>query len=274
MASIQKGIFEVFNPYSQKVSVVPAAAEQVHSIVFWSKDFGAFLDEGYGDRLARMGYRFFFNFTINSAEPTLEPNVPPLKDRLDQLTKLCERYDPQSVQWRFDPICHMSYPDNRTTDNLADFTAIARHAAEMGVSTCITSFVDIYRKVHLRMKHHPGIDFFDPPMARKLDVVLKLEKVLAALGMALALCCEKQVIEALPPESTVKAAACIPNHRLADLYGPDISLSRDHGQRKAAGCGCSISRDIGSYRLHPCLHDCLFCYANPSCDGQPRTISP
>jgi hypothetical protein len=111
-------------------------------------------------------------------------------------------------------------------------------------------------------------------MALKVEVVLRLEKVLAALGMALALCCEKQVIEALPPESTVKAAACIPNHRLADLYGPDISLGRDHGQRKAAGCGCGISRDIGSYRLHPCRHDCLFCYANPSCDGQTRSISP
>jgi hypothetical protein len=129
--------------------------------------------------------------------------------------------------------------------------------------------VDIYRKVHLRLKHHPDIEFIDPPTDRKVDVILELERMLAALNITLTLCCENQVIEALPEKSTVKAAACIPSHRLAALYGPDISMAKDQGQRKAAGCGCGISRDIGSYHLHPCRHDCLFCYANPSCDGQP-----
>jgi DNA repair photolyase len=23
---------------------------------------------------------------------------------------------------------------------------------------------------------------------------------------------------------------------------------------------------VGSYALHPCHHNCLFCYANPACD--------
>jgi hypothetical protein len=80
------------------------------------------------------------------------------------------------------------------------------------------------------------------------------------------LCCEKLVLAALPAGSTVTAASCIPNHRLAAIFGRGISLSRDHGQRTAAGCGCFVSRDIGSYSSHPCLHDCLFCYANPACD--------
>ena len=43
-------------------------------------------------------------------------------------------------------------------------------------------------------------------------------------------------------------------------------IVQDSGQRKATGCGCTVSVDVGSYGLHPCHHNCLFCYANPACD--------
>jgi DNA repair photolyase len=48
-----------------------------------------------------------------------------------------------------------------------------------------------------------------------------------------------------------------------ELYGGRISLRRDPGQRRRAGCGCRVSVDIGSYGRHPCRHGCLYCYANP-----------
>ena len=44
----------------------------------------------------------------------------------------------------------------------------------------------------------------------------------------------------------------------------NISLRKDTGQRVKAGCGCTVSVDIGSYRQQPCYHNCLFCYANPA----------
>jgi DNA repair photolyase len=34
---------------------------------------------------------------------------------------------------------------------------------------------------------------------------------------------------------------------------------------------CGASKDIGSYNLHPCRHNCLFCYANPACDSSGDT---
>ena len=44
-----------------------------------------------------------------------------------------------------------------------------------------------------------------------------------------------------------------------------ISASRrDTGQRVQKGCGCKVSVDIGVYHQHPCYHNCLFCYANPT----------
>ena len=50
---------------------------------------------------------------------------------------------------------------------------------------------------------------------------------------------------------------------LAKIYGNDISLGKDYGQRVKKGCGCGASVDIGSYNLQPCYNNCLFCYANP-----------
>ncbi|MBW1842194.1 MAG: DUF1848 family protein, partial [Deltaproteobacteria bacterium] len=77
MQRIQEGFFEVKNPYNHKITVVPAAPEEVHTIVFWSKNFGPFIQGKYGQTLAAMGYNLFFNFTINSDDSLLEPQVPP-----------------------------------------------------------------------------------------------------------------------------------------------------------------------------------------------------
>jgi hypothetical protein len=272
MTSIQKGVFEVINPYSKKAFLVPADLDHVHSIVFWSKNFGPFLNEGWGQRLWKMGYRFFFNFTINSGHRLLEPGVPSLKTRLDQLSRICTHYGSETVHWRFDPICTFHRQDKVVETNIADVDTIAQHAAKLGISTCITSFADIYRKIQHRLKHYPGLKFIDPTLSQKVDIILDLENRLDAFGIELALCCEKEVIEALPSDSGVQAASCIPNERLVQLYGPGISLIQDRGQRVASGCGCRVSRDIGSYSLHPCLHNCLFCYANPSCD-EPKSFA-
>ncbi|MBW1644635.1 MAG: DUF1848 family protein [Deltaproteobacteria bacterium] len=57
-------------------------------MVFWSKNFRPFIENGYGDKLKKRGYNLFFNFTINSYSPLLEPNLPSLADRLDQLEML------------------------------------------------------------------------------------------------------------------------------------------------------------------------------------------
>ena len=91
-----------------------------------------------------------------------------------------------------------------------------------------------------------------------------MESQLANLGIQLQTCCEKTVIEALGANSSITPSACIPNDLLLELYGGNLSVKRDSGQRVKAGCGCRVSIDIGSYRQQPCYHNCLFCYANPA----------
>lgn len=269
MQQIQQGGFEVENPYSGRLSRVEARVEQVHTIVFWSKDFGPFLAGHYGQDLNRLGYPLFFNFTLNSPHAVLEPGLPPFERRLAQLEQLCEHFGPQKVQWRFDPICFYATSTTPEADNLEKFAAIAHQAARVGVRVCITSFVDAYRKIRQRIAGR-DLQLLEPRLTQKVAVINRMAQTLAPLGIALQLCCEKEVLSALPEATPIREGACIPGPYLAELNGADVSLARDKGQRAGAGCGCTVSKDIGSYRRHPCRHNCLYCYANPFIDQQPK----
>lgn len=265
MTRLDEGVFEVQNPYSGRISRIPATPEKVHTIVFWSKDFGPFIRGGYGDFLVRRGYHLFFNFTINSECFWLEPGVPPLPERLDQLAYLCRHFSPRSILWRFDPICIFKTPEGTRSDNLNDFTMIADEAHRLGVSRCVTSFMDLYPKVQKRAAA-AGISFHSPPLAQQKKILLRMQSHLERKQHPIALhtCCEKELLGTLPPHTGVRPGACVPGDLLVELYGEGISLKKDTGQRIGAGCGCKVSSDIGSYRRHPCYHNCLFCYANPA----------
>ncbi|MFW5902169.1 MAG: DUF1848 domain-containing protein [Thermodesulfobacteriota bacterium] len=264
MQAIREGGFEVTNPYNRHVSRVPASPEAVHSIVFWSKDFRPFLDGSYGETLNRMGYHLFFNFTINSASEWLEPGIPPLDERLATLSRLCAAFGPESVNWRFDPICFYTLPDGTPAHNLADFPKIAEAAGRLGIRRCITSFMDHYPKIKKRLVKIPGFAFQEPPLEKKTALLERMAACLKALGISLLTCCEKEVMAELAPDSEIRPSACISGALLKSLFGGNVSLRRDSGQRLKQGCGCSISSDIGSYKDQPCSHNCLFCYANPS----------
>ena len=85
MQQIKNGHFEVVNPYNRHVSIVPATPDKVHTILFWSKNFGPFIKSGFGEKLRKTGFNLYFNFTINFKEPLFEPNVPDLEERICQL---------------------------------------------------------------------------------------------------------------------------------------------------------------------------------------------
>jgi hypothetical protein len=271
--SIANGGFEVVNPYNRRVRWVPASPADVHTFVFWSKNFGPFIDTQAGERLMDRGYHLFFNFTVNSQDLLLEPKVPPLSERLAQLKSLSRRFDPAWITWRYDPICfYMTEPGQRR-HNLQDFAIIARHAADCGIRRCVTSFRDDYRKIAKRVARQPGLALMDPPLAEKITLIMEMAGQLSDLGIGLQTCCETKLQNALPKDSSVSSAACVSSALLMALFGGNLSLKPDVGQRRTSGCGCQRSVDIGSYHLHPCYHDCLFCYANPSCDAPAKPLA-
>ncbi len=269
MDGIRQGCFEVVNPYNRKISRVPAGVERVHSIVFWSKDFGPFLDGRYGEDLRARGYHLFFNFTVNSEDTLLEPQIPPLAARLDQLASLGARFGPEVINWRFDPICFYTRAPGDRADNFKDFERIAAAAGRLGIKRCVTSFRDDYAKVRKRTAAIPGFSFHDPPLEEKAACCLAMQRTLNTRAIRLQTCCEKEVLAVLPPGVGIAQGSCVSADLLMTLFGGEVSRKRDTGQRVAAGCGCHVSRDIGSYDRHPCRHNCLFCYANPVGDRSP-----
>lgn len=264
MSQVERGFFEVVNPFNRQISVVAAAPERVHTVVFWSKDFGPFLDGSFGETLQQKGYHLFFNFTVNSTMPLLEPKVPLLEKRLKQLEELCSRFGARAINWRFDPICFYRAAGGAIENNLADFSRIAAAAARCGIERCITSFMDDYAKIRRRMAARPGFKFLYPDRADRCQVVLDMAAELTQKGMMLLLCCEKELLDSLPAGSGIRGSSCIPNDFLVKLYGGNLSFKKDSGQRITSGCGCKVSVDIGSYQIQPCQHRCLFCYANPA----------
>ncbi|MDP2645782.1 MAG: DUF1848 domain-containing protein [Desulfobacterales bacterium] len=266
MESMRRGFFEVVNPYNRHVSRVAATPDTVHTIVFWSKNFGPFLDGRFGEKLQGAGYNLFFNFTINSVDWQMEPNIPALNDRLDQLAHISRQFGAHAVRWRFDPICVYAL-DGRVRDNLADFSRIAAAAARCGLTKCVTSFVDDYAKIQRRLKSRAGFSFIFPSLEQKIKIVLEMNRLLEPMDIQLNTCCERQLMENLPPGSGVEKNSCVPNDFLAELFGGQLSRKKDPGQRLDKGCGCQVSIDIGSYQDHPCYHNCLFCYANPRPPG-------
>ena len=266
MEGVARGTIEVVNPFNGKTRAVAVTPERVHTLVFWSKNFGPFLQKGYGERLQAMGYHLLFNFTLNSRSSLLEPGVPGLNQRLDQLRQLVERFGTDSVHWRFDPICHFIRKPGVVESNLGDFETIAERAGNLDVKTCTTSFMDAYRKIDRRVADR--LTFVALPVSERVALLLEMERILSFRGIRLCLCCETALLRDIPQPSAITAGACIDGKRIMAVHGGRVSSRQDASQRKSAGCRCTLSIDVGSYCLHPCHHNCLFCYANPACDGR------
>lgn len=270
MEQIRKGYFKVTNPFSHTVSTVPTTPDQVGVIVFWSKNFAPFLAGNYGTTLMQKGFNLFFNFTVNSESSILEPRIPPLEERLEQVRRLCATFHPDLINWRFDPITFFHVNNGPLHNNLNDFERIADEMADLGIRRCITSFMDDYPKIRKRIAQRPGFSFYYPPINTKVRIITKMAQRLTERGISLYACCEKELLSALPESTCIKPSSCIPNNLFVKLFGCTLSLKKDTGQRIRLGCGCTTSKDIGSYRLQPCHNHCLYCYANPATFKNPH----
>ncbi len=275
MERIRKGSFTITNPYNKVRKKIDARSDKIHTIVFWSKNYAPFLKEGIHDELKSMGYNLFFHFSINSESSMLEPSVPSLKERLKQLERLCEINDSKNIAWRFDPVCHYKTSSGVAGNNLSDFTKIAERGSELGISKCITSFADKYRKIEKRIQFlkNKGKDvpvLVDIDHARKIEIIKRMGSLLDKKGIELSLCCEKELFSDSIKKENIKESACIQGKLFSKLFNGDLEIKRDYGQRANQGCQCSKSIDIGSYDRHPCFHNCLFCYANPAIDKKIR----
>ncbi len=260
-AVIRAGEVDVPLPYGRGARHVSLRPEDVHTVVLWSKDFGPLLDNRGGLRDALSRYeQCYALFTITGLGGTaLEPAVPPWQDAVRRLDALVEFVgDPRRVAVRFDPIVHWAEA-GAVRSNLPFAEAVFRAAAERGITRVISSFAQLYDKVRRR-----GWPWHDPPAEEKVEIGRQLLALARAYDLSLRACCDPFLLEA-----GAEPSHCIDAALLTELHprGLPADPRPDKGQR--AGCGCTLSVDIGSYKQR-CPNGCLYCYANPGTPQRPR----
>ena len=248
---LKKGYVDVKNPfYPSQISRVSLKKEDVHSIVFWSKDFSKFLKNisEFSD------YNLFFHFTINNCKK-LEPNIPSLNQRLLQMKKLTEEFGSKVIAWRFDPIVYWKENGDKIKDNLGSFNKILKNMANFGIKRCFFSFATWYDKCKKRAIKK-NFNYLIPSKKKRLKVAKELATKCKEHGITMHACCNDDL---LIVDNVIKGH-CIDGELLSRLFKEKCSIAKYPGRKE---CGCTKSKDIGNYNEQQCHHSCLYCYANP-----------
>lgn len=257
------------NPFNQERYRVSFADTRM--IVFWSKNPKPMLERL--DEVESLGFRqYYFQFTLNDyVAEGLEPNVPPVAERIDTFRRLAGRIGKERIIWRFDPLL---LSDSLTVDVLLEKIASIGHELQGATEKLVFSFADIqaYRKVG---KNLSGTNCREFSSEEKIEFAKGLRDVNLSLGLEMATCAEDIDLS----EYGIKHNKCVDDDLMVRLFHDDAKLMdfigaeydmidgwtikksrKDKGQRKA--CGCIVSKDIGMYNT--CPHLCRYCYANSS----------
>ncbi len=247
------------NPFSGQDSYVSFG--NTRFIVFWSKNPAPLLP--YLPMLKERGIGCYIHFTLNDYEAEgLEPNVPPLAQRIDTFRRLVDTLGSGTVVWRFDPLI---LTDKINIDTLLEKIAHIANALTGYTEKLVFSFADIesYKKVshNLRLS---GINYREWDEESMQEFALRLSTLNRDnWNFRLATCAERIDLS----EYGIEHNRCIDPELISRLTPHDAILQNflynaktDTGQRKA--CGCILSKDIGAYST--CPHGCMYCYANTS----------
>ena len=240
---LREGFVDVANPRNpRQVRHVALTREAVGCLVFWSKNPAPLLARI--DELEAFGIPFGVLFTVNAYGIDLEPNLPPLEERIGTFLALSRRIGPEKLVWRYDPIV-LSKRYNAEFHHRR-FTEIAASLTD-ATGRCIVSFLDFYAKT---VRNTAGLGLYDPAPEEKSAIARDFEAIGRSSGIRLESCAEA----GLP----LPAAACIGAQWVRKICGRELEIRKDSGQRPL--CNCVRSVDIGVNNT--CPHNCRYCYAN------------
>ena len=255
MNRIRQGFVHTRNPFRPtqigRVSLKPAT---VDAIVFWTRNAEPLVP--HLDELNRMGYHYYFQYTLVHYPKVFEGSSVSLSQKIDRLRCLSQRVGSERIIWRYDPIILSNLTDQRYHESL--FLEIAR-ALRGFTHRCVISFLDIYRKVGKaleKLNREQGVSVIDihqhENKAREISRLLS--QVGRDCGLEILSCAEPFNLE----EFGITHGKCIDDELLNRIFGLHLSSPKDKHQR--ALCKCVESKDIGAYDT--CPHGCIYCYAN------------
>jgi hypothetical protein len=259
MNRLRAGFCSVANPFNPKqVGTVSLRPEDVSCFVFWTR-YPVSLSPHLPELLSR-GHEFVMLYTVLDYSSDLEPGMPVLSARIREFRQMADRYSPDRMAWRYDPI--LISPGTDAAFHRDRFRAIA---SELRGAThrVIISFFDAYPKARARLSSVSGgrYRYEGDPQDRVLaDLVPAIVETAGEFGMDIQSCAEKLDLE----QYCVAPGACIDGPYLEQVTGRPMPRRKDAGQRKR--CRCVESRDIGAYDT--CRFGCVYCYATNRPPGQ------
>lgn len=260
---IEEQCCSVANPFNpRQVARVSLAPADVDAIVFWTKDARPLIS--HLDRLNRLGYRYYFQYTVNGYGELFEPNVPPLDDCIDAFCELAAKIGPDKVIWRYDPIVVSNKTD--VEYHKERFAGIL-DKVKLATRRVVVSFVDDYRKAasQFRQLAHEGVEVrLTPGPDEVAELAGFIGQYAAVHGIETFSCAERFDLQPFG----IKRGKCIDDTLLEKLFGIRVGSAKDRSQRPE--CGCVVAKDIGVYGT--CRHGCRYCYAGGLNPRQPNRM--
>lgn len=253
---IRAGYVRWLNPFSRAVYQVSLKPDDVSAIVFWSKNYLPLLP--YLDELDAGGYPMVFHFTITGLPKVFEPRVPEIGELTECARILSERYGPDAVLWRYDPILISSVTDQRY--HIDRFRELCT-ALEGSVTSCYFSFAVFYGKVLRnaeKLRSETGIVCADLPLDDRIALANTLADIAVDRGIQMRSCCGDYLLG-----EKIEKAHCVDAELLQRLFPDKVGQLSANPTRKE--CGCFESKDIGTYGT--CPHGCVYCYANTNSEA-------
>lgn len=242
---INEGYLMVRNPMNiHQVSKINLSPEVVDCIVFWTKNPQPMLS-----RISELNkYKYYFQFTLNSYDKSIEPNVPEKKYLISVFKELSNMIGKEKVIWRYDPIF---LTDNFNMDyHIKWFEALAEKLSGY-THKCVISFVDLYKKTERNLK---GINILPLNKDNMNEIAFNLSLISSKYNIRIESCSEDIDLE----KYNIKHGKCIDDELISRIIGKRLFSEKDPNQRLI--CGCIKSVDIGTYNT--CKHNCFYCYAN------------
>lgn len=238
----------VRNPFRiHDVYEIDLSTDVVDCIVLWTKNPAPMMP--YLNRLE--SYPYYFQFTLNAYDTSVEPHVPNKSKRIiDTFKRLSETIGAHRVIWRYDPILISKQYD--LTHHLKYFEVIARQLSGY-TEICKISFLDIYSSKRGSFRRQ---NLRRPNWTEQTILIKTFSEILNAYNIKAETCAEEGDFS----QYGVEHGSCISEKLISRLIAEPIEIKKDKNQRNH--CGCLPSLDIGVYNT--CLNGCVYCYANHS----------
>ena len=250
---IRDGYCTVPNPFNaNQVSFVDLSPDMVDVIVFWTRNANPLTK--YLDKLDELGYKYYFQYTINNLPRVYEKFNPSFDVVTDNFISLSRRLGIGKTIWRYDPII---FTDDLTPEfHINNFKRIFNKIGNY-TKRIVISIVDNYNKTDRRLAKL-GTHYFNDQIERPylIELLNKFVVLVNENGLEIQTCAESKDFSNIG----IKHGKCIDDELINEEFGKIINYKKDKTQRLA--CGCTVSKDIGINNT--CLMGCEYCYATSS----------